>query len=159
MLVGYDDEDELSTANKSTSDTNDIWNDNFTKSQVFDFTSSLTFEDDDDLGANTIDSDDSDEEPDDAALWNEKSLESEAQLTRDTEHLIKEFHRAEIHITEQGTGNIIEDAVDERRDEYIKLFMHVDRVYSSPLTRALQTAMLSMEGHRAMTNNGIILYR
>ena len=174
LLDGYDDEEaptaavNTSSATKNIKSTDpviDIWNDNFAKSQILDFTNSLALEDDeddDDLGANSIDSDDSeneDEESDDANLWREKSLASEAQLTRDTEHLIKEFHQAEINITEEGTGNVIEDAVDERRDGYIRLFMHADRVYSSPLTRAMQTALLSMEDHRAMNNNGLILYR
>jgi hypothetical protein len=74
------------------------------------------------------------------------------ELNRNTEYLVKEFHQADINIAEK-------EAAEKRRDGYVKLFLHADRVYTSPLTRAMQTALLSMEGHRAVEQDGFTLYR
>eukprot|EP00428_Durinskia_dybowskii_P076483 CAMPEP_0170355624 /NCGR_PEP_ID=MMETSP0117_2-20130122/741_1 /TAXON_ID=400756 /ORGANISM="Durinskia baltica, Strain CSIRO CS-38" /LENGTH=1335 /DNA_ID=CAMNT_0010609673 /DNA_START=108 /DNA_END=4115 /DNA_ORIENTATION=- len=47
----------------------------------------------------------------------------------------------------------------QRREEYVRLFLHADIVYSSPLTRALQTALAAMCGHSALVKNPLTLYR
>lgn len=47
----------------------------------------------------------------------------------------------------------------QRREEYVRLFLRADIVYSSPLTRAVQTALAAMCGHPALANNKLILYR
>lgn len=52
-----------------------------------------------------------------------------------------------------------DDDLPQRREEYIKLFMRADIVYSSPLTRAVQTALAAMCGHSALTKNKLVLYR
>lgn len=58
-----------------------------------------------------------------------------------------------------GENDEADDDLPQRREEYIKLFMRADIVYSSPLTRALQTALAAMCGHSALTKNKLVLYR
>jgi hypothetical protein len=47
----------------------------------------------------------------------------------------------------------------QRREEYVRLFMRADVVYSSPLTRAVQTALAAMCGHSSLTKTKLTLYR
>jgi hypothetical protein len=47
----------------------------------------------------------------------------------------------------------------QRRAEYVRMFMRADSVYSSPLTRAVQTALAAMAGHGALKKNKLTLYR
>lgn len=46
-----------------------------------------------------------------------------------------------------------------KRHEYIRNFFHADAIYSSPLTRAIQTAFLVMDSHSASKEKGLTLYR
>jgi hypothetical protein len=52
-----------------------------------------------------------------------------------------------------------DDDLPRRREEYIRLFMRADIVYSSPLTRAVQTALAAMCGHTALEQNRLTLLR
>jgi hypothetical protein len=52
-----------------------------------------------------------------------------------------------------------DDDLPRRREEYIRLFMRADVVYSSPLTRAVQTALAAMCGHTALEQNRLTLLR
>eukprot|EP01038_Epipyxis_sp_PR26KG_P004938 gene4938-6910_t len=68
-------------------------------------------------------------------------------------------------VTHSGDGNSysgelasLEQLLQSQREKYIDLFMQADKVYSSPLTRAIQTAFLSMDGHEAIRNPSLILY-
>ena len=117
--------------------------------------------DDEDYGTNSIDSSDdegdgdresADGEDDHRPCDDSDVAKRETELNRNTDFLVKEFHQADINIAEK-------EAADKRRDGYVKLFLHADRVYTSPLTRAMQTALLSMEGHRAVECFGFTLYR
>jgi methionine-rich copper-binding protein CopC len=100
--------------------------------------------------------------PDAAAVATDNLLTSPSSTTTATtnrlsvnfDEMLKDFHSADIKLTEND-----ETSTNKRRQEYIKLFLHADRIYSSPLTRALETAVLSMEGHRAAKASGITLYR
>lgn len=74
------------------------------------------------------------------------------------DELITAFHGTKINLTEETTGKAKEEAIDDRREQYTKLFLHADKVYSSPLTRAIETALLSMEGHPALLSHGLILF-
>lgn len=51
------------------------------------------------------------------------------------------------------------EAVLKRRAQYVEMFMHSDRVFSSPFTRAIQTALVSLQDHPSLTHQGIILYQ
>jgi broad specificity phosphatase PhoE len=53
--------------------------------------------------------------------------------------------------------NTSEEAVAARREEYILKFLHADAIYSSPLTRAIETAFIVMDGHPA-ADRGLTLY-
>lgn len=46
-----------------------------------------------------------------------------------------------------------------RREEYIRLYMRADIVYTSPLTRAVQTALAAMCDHPALEHNCLTMYR
>jgi len=47
----------------------------------------------------------------------------------------------------------------QRRLAFIRLFLRADVVYSSPLTRAVQTALMALHGHQAFVKNNIGFYR
>jgi hypothetical protein len=49
--------------------------------------------------------------------------------------------------------------IKTRRAEYKRLFLEADHVYCSPLTRAIETAFMALEGHKAMEAHGLILLR
>ena len=49
--------------------------------------------------------------------------------------------------------------LEQRRLIYIRLFLRADVVYSSPLTRAVQTALMALNGHHAFTKNNLCFYR
>jgi hypothetical protein len=85
---------------------------------------------------------------------NSTATASTNRLSVNFDEMLKDFHSADIKLTESD-----ETSTNKRRQEYIKLFLHADRIFSSPLTRALETAVLSMEGHRAAKASGITLYR
>jgi len=50
-------------------------------------------------------------------------------------------------------------AAAAREATYVQEFARAQRVFSSPLTRALQTALLSLQGHQAVARHGITLLR
>jgi broad specificity phosphatase PhoE len=74
-----------------------------------------------------------------------------------TNELLDKF-RHSVRLVDDISGKINQQLVEQRRQDYMNLFLHADAVYSSPLTRALETAVLSMEGHPALTTRGITLY-
>ena len=45
------------------------------------------------------------------------------------------------------------------KQEYSRMFIESEYIYCSPFTRALETAVVALEGHRALRNNGLILNR
>lgn len=51
------------------------------------------------------------------------------------------------------------DEINQRRHEYMRLFLEADQVYSSPFTRAIETAYVSLWGHPALEKNCLTLYR
>jgi hypothetical protein len=127
-------------------------------------------DDDDAFGASAMDSDEDDSDGDSdrdnrdgkvestaaAGDWEDgrsRKIEIESIMDRNADFLAKAFHEG------NNTLDVAEKVAAEKRHEgYVRLFLHADRVYSSPLTRALQTAFLSMEGHRAVTSHGFVLY-
>lgn len=78
-------------------------------------------------------------------------------LSLEMSHSITEVIEEECD--DPGESEEADDDLPQRREEYIKLFMRADIVYSSPLTRALQTALAAMCGHSALTKNKLVLYR
>ncbi len=86
----------------------------------------------------------------------ETSIKIEA-LSLEMSHSITEVIEEEC--ADPGESDEEDDDLPQRREEYIKLFMRADIVYSSPLTRALQTALVAMCGHSALTKNKLVLYR
>jgi len=70
-------------------------------------------------------------------------------------------------ITDRGTGSTFDanpvvatdnkDFVKDRHEEYTQMFMGSNKVYCSPSTRAIETAVVSLEGHAALVNNEITL--
>ncbi len=93
---------------------------------------------------------------------------------RSTSAIIDEFHKINLDFKNAGKCTSFhlhstpppappvpdrDEFFEQRRDEYINLFKHADRVYSSPLTRAIETAYVSMEGHPALAETGLTLYR
>jgi broad specificity phosphatase PhoE len=74
------------------------------------------------------------------------------RLSASADELLKDLHNSKLVL--QG----MDENIERRKKEYMKLFLHSDRIYSSPLTRALQTAVISMEGHRCLGQSGITLY-
>lgn len=66
--------------------------------------------------------------------------------------LISAFHKTDVKIREDKA------AAARRRSDYIELFLHADKAYSSPLTRALETALVSLEGHHVLGKTGLQLY-
>lgn len=75
------------------------------------------------------------------------------RLSASADELLRDLHNSKLQL--QGLDHNIE----KRKKEYMRLFLHADRIYSSPLTRALETAVVSMEGHKALQTSGITLYR
>lgn len=71
--------------------------------------------------------------------------------------LADKFNHAEVKLVDEFSGRVNQDLVEQRRQEYMKLFLHADAIYSSPLTRALQTAVLTMNGHPATKTYGMTL--
>lgn len=71
--------------------------------------------------------------------------------------LADKFNHADVKLVDEFSGRVNQDLVEQRRQEYMKLFLHADAIYSSPLTRALQTAILTMNGHPATKTYGITL--
>ena len=61
--------------------------------------------------------------------------------------------------TEDGEEDGEDADLSQRREEYIRLFLLVDIVYTSPLTRAVQTALAAMCAHPALTKNKLTFYR
>lgn len=51
------------------------------------------------------------------------------------------------------------DFFTSQRSNYRRLFVTADKVYCSPLTRAIETAFVALEEHKAMSNPSLILYR
>ena len=49
--------------------------------------------------------------------------------------------------------------LEQRRLIFIRLFLRADVVYSSPLTRAVQTALMALNGHHAFTKSNLCFYR
>jgi hypothetical protein len=75
------------------------------------------------------------------------------RMSASADELLKDLHSSTLKL--QG----MDENIAKRRKEYMRLFLHADRIYSSPLTRALQTAVMSMDGHRCLETSGISLYR
>jgi hypothetical protein len=75
------------------------------------------------------------------------------RMSASADELLKDLHSSTLKL--QG----MDENIAKRRKEYMRLFLHADRIYSSPLTRALQTAVMSMDGHRCLESSGISLYR
>ena len=48
--------------------------------------------------------------------------------------------------------------IKARRQEYKSRFIHADSVYCSPMTRAIETALVGLFGHSALRNPGLHLY-
>jgi hypothetical protein len=48
---------------------------------------------------------------------------------------------------------------ERRRDEFIRMFLSADRIYCSPLTRAVQSCLVALKGHQALKNHGITFAR
>ncbi len=94
----------------------------------------------------------SSENADEAKEENEDRM-SKNRLSASAEELLRDLHNSKLQI--QG----LDQNIEKRRKEFMRLFLHADRIYSSPLTRALETAVVSMEGHRALQGSGITLYR
>lgn len=182
LLDGYD---ELSNLAKSMDTTNsvlntasdsektDIWSQETTAAHIQRLEQFIKV-DEDNIGVNSIESDEeNDEENDDDNDVPERSTRERAntdmweELVMDAtkpkgetnkDELIKQFHQAKPALTMDETGTENKEVIESRRSEYIKLFMHADKVYSSPLTRALETAVLSMEGHPALLAQGLTIY-
>jgi len=49
--------------------------------------------------------------------------------------------------------------LEHRRLAFIRLFLRSDMVYTSPLTRAVQTALMAMYGHNAFVKSNLCFYR
>eukprot|EP01041_Mallomonas_annulata_P006382 gene6382-12905_t len=49
-------------------------------------------------------------------------------------------------------------ASTDRRQVYTEQFQNATEVFSSPLTRAIQTALVALDGHKAFTEKGLTLY-
>lgn len=47
---------------------------------------------------------------------------------------------------------------EAKLQEYIQTFLSAKKVYSSPLTRAIETALIGLSGHEALINGGVTLY-
>ena len=45
------------------------------------------------------------------------------------------------------------------KQEYSRMFIESEYIYCSPFTRAIETAVVALEGHRALRSNGLILNR
>lgn len=48
--------------------------------------------------------------------------------------------------------------IKARREEYKSRFIHSDSIYCSPMTRAIETALVGLFGHSALRNPGLHLY-
>jgi broad specificity phosphatase PhoE len=72
--------------------------------------------------------------------------------------LADKFNHADVKLVDEHSGRVNQDLVEQRRQEYMKLFLHADAIFSSPLTRALETAVLTMNGHPVTKTHGITLY-
>jgi hypothetical protein len=79
-------------------------------------------------------------------------IDRKNRLSMSADELLEGLHNSKLQL--QGKN----ENVEIRKKEYMKLFLHADAIYSSPLTRALETAVLSMDGHRALLASGISLY-
>lgn len=49
-------------------------------------------------------------------------------------------------------------SLEEKAKEYHQKFFQADKIYSSPLTRAVQTALVAMSDHPALQQEGLTLY-
>lgn len=47
---------------------------------------------------------------------------------------------------------------EEKMQEYIQAFLATKQVYASPLTRAIETALIGLAGHEALSSCGVTLY-
>jgi broad specificity phosphatase PhoE len=72
--------------------------------------------------------------------------------------LADKFNHADVKLVDGHSGRVNQDLVEQRRQEYMQLFLHADAIFSSPLTRALETAVLTMNGHPVTKTYGITLY-
>lgn len=149
----------------------DVWGKN---DRLFAFINDIAH-DDDNLRAHSFDSDDHDhsnnnlafDEDDDSYLFEERpniigefmqeTIDTASSRQNRKDELIDAFHDKDMKLT-TSSGFVDQSALEQRREEYINLFMHVDGVYSSPLTRALETAAVAMEDHPALLSNGLTLY-
>lgn len=156
----------------TTTASNDVWGKN---DRLFAFINDIAH-DDDNLHAHSFDSDDyhdrrntnlAFEEDDDSYLFDERpniigefmheTMDTTASRQNRKDELIDTFHDKDMKLT-TTSGFVDQSALEQRREEYINLFMHADGVYSSPLTRALETAVVALEDHPALLSNGLTLY-
>jgi len=157
------------TSKQSTKGANpaeDVWEKN---NRLFAFINDID-NDDDNLRAISFDSDDADRDnnrvhEDDPYLFEERpniigefmQETQESNFSPPQNELIDNFHEKGMSLT-ASAGFVDQSVLEQRREEYINLFMHADGVYSSPFTRALETAVVAMEDHPSLLANGLVLY-
>lgn len=93
-----------------------------------------------------------------ASAGSSNSADVFARTQNKATSLVQKFNDSEVKLVDDLNGTVDAELVKQRSDEYMNLFIHADAIYSSPLTRALQTAVLSMDGHPATKAGGITLY-
>ena len=62
-------------------------------------------------------------------------------------------------LTSRITKHASEHDLTLLKQEYSRMFIESEYIYCSPFTRALETAVVALEGHKALRNNGLILNR
>ncbi len=84
------------------------------------------------------------------------------EMTADEKEAADEAHflgRRSIALGELMNRAATVNEIKARQIEYMRRFLTADSVYCSPLTRAIETAFVALEGHPAMETTGLILYR
>ena len=88
---------------------------------------------------------------------------NEAQHDKDVSGLVKQFDH---ELTSKGLDQAAKfnakwkqelDAVKDNDD--LACFLSATKIFSSPLTRAIETALVTCEGHSSLQQNGLILLR
>ena len=68
-----------------------------------------------------------------------------------------ELERQSAALTAKFSRSATLNEIKTRRQDYRKMFLAADSVYSSPLTRAIETALVALEGHKALETRGLVL--
>ena len=85
--------------------------------------------------------------------------EVDAPLTCQGNTLTSDLTQQSTLLTSRITKHAFEHDLILLKQEYSRMFIESEYIYCSPFTRALETAVVALEGHRALRSNGLILNR